>query len=224
MVILRFIGNAGRLFRSASLIFPLTADNPDSPEKEHILYYIERKGVQPPELSMLKKYLEIGKIVSTHGIRGEVRVDPWCDSPDFFKRFKTLWFDKNGEKPVKVLSCRPHGNIVILALEGTDSIDKANLLRNKILYMDRDDAQLPENKYFIQDLIGCSVVDADNEAKVYGKLCDVSETGANDVWHVKDEKGREYLLPAIPPVVIETDVENEIIKIRPLRGIFDDED
>lgn len=173
---------------------------------------------------MLKQYLEIGKIVNTHGIRGEVRVDPWCDSPEFFKRFKTLWFDKNGEKGVKVLSCRPHGNIVILALEGTDSIDKANQLRNKVLYMDRNDAKLPENKYFIQDLIGCSVVDADNGGVVYGTLSDVSETGANDVWHVKDEKGREYLLPAIPTVVIDTDVENGVIKIRPLRGIFDDED
>ena len=173
---------------------------------------------------MLKRYLEIGKIVNTHGIRGEVRVDPWCDSPEFFKRFKTLWFDKNGEKGVKVLSCRPHGNIVILALVGTDSIDKANQLRNKVLYMDRNDAKLPENKYFIQDLIGCSVVDADNGGVVYGTLSDVSETGANDVWHVKDEKGREYLLPAIPTVVIDTDVENGVIKIRPLRGIFDDED
>ena len=173
---------------------------------------------------MLKRYLEIGKIVNTHGIRGEVRVDPWCDSPEFFKRFKTLWFDKNGEKGVKVLSCRPHGNIVILMLEGIDSIEKANLLRNRVLYMNREDANLPKGRFFIQDLIGCKVIDADDESKVYGTLADVSETGANDVWHVKDENGKEYLLPAIAPVIIETDVENETVKIRPLRGIFEDED
>lgn len=173
---------------------------------------------------MLKKYLEIGKIVSTHGIKGEVRVDPWCDSPAFFKRFKTLYYDKNGEKAVKVLSCRPHGNIVILMLEGVGSIEKANLLRNRVLYMNREDANLPKGRFFIQDLIGCKVIDADNESKVYGTLGDVSETGANDVWHVKDENGKEYLLPAIPPVIIETDVENETVKIRPLRGIFEDED
>lgn len=177
-----------------------------------------------PETNMLKKYLEIGKIVSTHGIKGEVRVDPWCDSPAFFKRFKTLYYDKNGEKAVKVLSCRPHGNIVILMLEGVDSIEKANLLRNKVLYMNREDANLPKGRFFIQDLIGCKVIDADDESKVYGTLGDVSETGANDVWHVKDENGKEYLLPAIPPVIIETDVENETVKIRPLRGIFEDED
>lgn len=173
---------------------------------------------------MLKKYLEIGKIVSTHGIRGEVRVDPWCDGPEFFKRFKTLYFDKDGQKSVRVLSCRPHGNIVILHLEGTDSIEQASLLRGKVLYMNREDAKLPEGKFFIQDLIGCLVVDADDEKKVYGKLSDVSETGANDVWHVRDENKKEYLLPAVPPVIIETDVQNGIVKIRPLRGIFDDED
>lgn len=173
---------------------------------------------------MLKEYLEIGKIVSTHGIKGEVRVNPWCDSPEFFKRFKTLYFDKNGEKSVKVLSCRPHGNIVILLLEGVSSIEQASALRNRVLYINRKDANLPEGQYFIQDLIGCTVVDADNESKIYGTLSDVSETGANDVWHVKTEEGREYLLPAIPPVIIKTDVENGIVGIRPLRGIFDDED
>lgn len=173
---------------------------------------------------MLKKYLETGKIVSTHGIRGEVRVDPWCDGPEFLKRFKTLYFDKNGQKAVRVLSCRPHGNIVILHLEGIDSIEQASLLRGKVLYMNREDAKLPEGKYFIQDLIGCLVVDADDEKKVYGRLSDVSETGANDVWHVKDENGKEFLLPAIPSVIVETDVQNEVVKIRPLRGIFDDED
>ncbi len=173
---------------------------------------------------MLKKYLETGKIVSTHGVRGEVRVDPWCDSPDFLKRFKTLYYDKDGKQSVKVLSCRPHGNVAVLSLEGVDSIEKANLLRNRILYMNREDAKLPAGKYFIQDLIGCRVVDADDESVFYGTLSDVSETGANDVWHVKDENGTEYLLPAIPPVVIDTDVEVGVVKIRPLRGIFNDED
>lgn len=173
---------------------------------------------------MLKEYLEIGKIVSTHGIKGEVRVDPWCDGPAFFKRFKTLYFDKDGNRSIKVLSCRPHGNIVILMLDGINSVEQAASLRNRILYMNRDDAHLPEGHYFIQDLIGCKVIDADDESVTYGVLSDVSETGANDVWHVKSKDGKEYLLPAIPPVVIDTDVETGVVKIRPLRGIFDNED
>ena len=76
----------------------------------------------------------------------------------------------------------------------------------------------------MQELFGCRVIDADDEGKVYGTLTDVSETGANDVWHIKSDEGKEYLIPAIPPVVIDVDVAEGIIKIRPLRGIFDDED
>lgn len=170
---------------------------------------------------MIKDYLEIGKITSTHAIKGEVRVQPWCDSPEFMKKFKTLYFDKKGERAIKV-SCRPNGNMVIMKIDGVDTIEEASKYREKVLYMKRSDARLPEGRYFIQELIDCTVIDADDESITYGVLCDVSQTGANDVWHIKNEKG-EYLIPAIPPVVIDTDVVNGTIKIRPLKGIFDDE-
>lgn len=173
---------------------------------------------------MIKPYLEIGKIVSTHGIKGEVRVQPWCDSPEFMKKFKTLYFDADGKNAVGVKSCRPHGNVVILMLDGVDTVEKAQTLRGKVLYMDRSKANLPKGEYFIQELIGCSVMDADDDSVKYGTITDVSKTGANDVWHITDEKGKEYLIPAIKSVVIETDVEQGQVKIRPLRGIFDDED
>lgn len=171
---------------------------------------------------MLKKYLEVGQIVSTHGVKGEVKINPWCDSPDFLKKLKTLYFDENGEKSVKVLSSRVHGNLVLASLDEVNSVEEASKLRNKIVYMNRKDAKIEKNKFFIQDLIGCKVYDAD-DGRMYGTLSDVSQTGANDVWHIEND-GREYLIPAIPDVVIDTDVENEIVKIRPLRGIFDDED
>lgn len=173
---------------------------------------------------MRHAFLEVGKIVSTHGIRGEVRVDPWCDGPAFLRQFKTLYYDKNGARPVAVKACRPHGNIAILKLEGVDTVEAAAALRNKVLFMARADAKLPDNHYFIQDLIGCRVCDADAPDKQYGVLTDVSTTGANDVWHVTDDSGKEYLLPAIPPVVIDADIDNERITIRPLKGIFDDAD
>ena len=173
---------------------------------------------------MRHAFLEIGQIVSTHGIKGEVRVDPWCDDPAFMKQFKTLYYDKNGQRPVRVTACRPHGNIVILKLDGVDTVEAAAALRSRVLYMARADAHLPDNRFFIQDLIGCRVFDADDADKQYGVLTEVSRTGANDVWHVTDDGGREYLLPAIPPVVIDTDIDNERIVIRPLKGIFDDAD
>lgn len=171
---------------------------------------------------MLKQFLETGQIVSTHGIRGEVRFNPWCDSPDFMKRFKTLYFDKNGEKPVRVLSCRPHGAIVILKLEGVDTVEDAQKLRGKTLYMNRADAKLPKGDWFVQDLIDCTVYDADNREKVYGVLTDVAQTGANDIWYIEKD-GKEYIIPAIKDVVIDVDVEKGEVFIRPLRGIFDEE-
>ncbi|MBR4765998.1 MAG: 16S rRNA processing protein RimM [Clostridia bacterium] len=171
---------------------------------------------------MIKEYLEIGEITGTHGIRGELRVNPFCDSPEFFTRFKTLYSDSNGCCAVKVKS-RPHGNIVLVKMESVDSIEEAQKLRGKILYMKRSDANLPEGRYFIAELTDCEVRDADDESRVYGTLTDVSPTGANDVWHITAENGREYLIPAIPDVVIKTDVENNLIFIRPLKGIFDDE-
>ena len=170
---------------------------------------------------MIKAYLEIGKITSTHGIKGEMRVQPWCDSPEFMKKFKTLYLDKKGEKELKV-SCRPNGNMVILKVQGVDTVEEASRYREKVLYMKRSDAKLPEGIWFVQELIDCTVVDADEETKVYGVLSDVSQTGANDVWHIKKD-GKEYLIPSIPSVVISTDVVEGIIKIRPLKGIFEDE-
>ena len=173
---------------------------------------------------MIKDYLELGQIVGTHGIRGELRVNPWCDTPEFAKKFKTLYFDSKGTNSVKVVSCRPHGNVILLALEGIDSIDKAEKYKNRILYIKRSDAHLPDGVWFIEELIGCNVYDADDNSVCYGEISDVSETGANDVWYITDENGNEYLIPAIKDVVIKTDVKNNSVFIRPLKGIFDDAD
>ena len=173
---------------------------------------------------MIKAYLELGQIVSTHGVRGEVKINPWCDDPSFAKRFNTVFFGKEGAQPVKVLACRPHKNMILMLLEGYDSIEKAETLRNRMLYIRRSDITLAEGVWFIEELIGCRVLDADDNEICYGTLTDISKTGANDVWAVTDENGREYLLPAIKDVVIDADVANDRVFIRPLKGIFDDAD
>ena len=171
---------------------------------------------------MIKNYLEIGQIVSTHGIRGEVRINPWCNGPEFVKKFKTLYKDANGKDFFKVVSCRPHKNVAIVKVGGIDTIEQAEKFRGKIVYISRKDAKLPKDKYFVQDLLGCTVFDAD-DGKVYGEISDVSKTGANDVWHIKNGE-KEYLIPVIDDVVINVDVADNKIEIRPLKGIFDDED
>ena len=109
--------------------------------------------------------------------------------------------------------------MVIAKLEGYDTPEAAEKLRNKILYMHRSDLELDENTYFIQDLIGIEVRDADTEF-IYGKIADVMQTGANDVYVVQGTN-REYLVPAIPDVIISTDIDNNIMTIRPLEGLFE---
>lgn len=172
---------------------------------------------------MIKEYLEIGRIVGTHGVRGEMRVQPWCDSPDFLKKFKTLYLGAKGENAQKVISTRAHGNVALLKLENVNSVEQAAALRGKVLYMCRKDAHLKKGDYFIAELIDCRVVDAEDDNVCYGTISDVSETGANDVWHItKDDQ--EYLIPAIPDVVSSVDVEKGIVYITPLKGLFQDED
>ena len=171
---------------------------------------------------MKKDYLEVGEVVGTHGVRGEMRVNPWCDAPSFLKKFKKLYLDETGGKSLDIKSAREHGNVALIVADGIDSVEKAQAMRGKVLYIKRDDAKLQKGNYFIAELIDCTVYDADDENVIYGVISDVSETGANDVWHItKDNK--EYLIPAIKDVVISVDVEEGIIKIRPLKGIFDDE-
>lgn len=166
----------------------------------------------------MKQFLEIGKIVSVFGIKGEVKVQPWCDSPDFLTEFDVL-YRKSGDT-VEIERSRVQKNIVIMKIKGVDTVEDAQKMRNHVLYMDRNDVLLEEGSYFVQDLLGLQVVDADN-GTVYGRITEVSETGANDVYHVENEEGNVVYVPAIAEVVVETDIENEIMKIRPLEGLFE---
>ena len=171
---------------------------------------------------MRKEYIEAGKIVTTHGIKGEVKLYPWCDDPEMFYDIETVYLDAKGAKPLKLLGVRFAKDMPLLKLEGIDSIDDAAKLRDKILYIHRDDIPMEEGEYLIQDLLGIQVVDAD-DGHIYGELTQVSPTGANDVYHIRFADGKERLIPAIPQVVIETDVEGGVMKIRPLEGLMDDE-
>ncbi|MCL2487712.1 MAG: ribosome maturation factor RimM [Oscillospiraceae bacterium] len=163
-------------------------------------------------------YLEAGRIVGTHGVHGELRVQPWCDSAALFTTLKTLYWDQNGEQPVSVRS-RTHKNLALVKIPGVTTVQAAAALRDKMLYLHRDDLKLPEGSHFICDLIGMTVFDADS-GEEYGTLTDVSATGANDVYHLL-MGAREVLIPAIPPVIIETDIENGIMRIRPIRGMLE---
>ena len=171
---------------------------------------------------MIKKYLECGKFVGTHGVKGMLRAQLWCDSADFLKQFKKIYIDENGENSFDLISAHEHGNVALISLKKIDTIELAESLRNKVFYIERAKAKLPKDRYFIADLIGCDVFDADSEEKL-GILTEVSSTGANDVWHIKKDN-KEYLVPAIESVIVEVNPEENKVVIRPIKGIFDDED
>ena len=167
---------------------------------------------------MKKEYLEAGKIVTTHGIRGEVKIMPYTDTPELLAEFDRLFIGKNTDELI-IERSRVFKNMVIAKIEGVDTPEAAEKLRNKLLYMHRDDLELDDDTYFIQDLIGIEVRDADS-GKVYGTISDVMQTGANDVYVIKGSD-REYLVPAIADVVVSTDIDENIMTIRPLDGLFD---
>ena len=159
---------------------------------------------------MKKQYLESGKIVTTHGVRGEVRVQPWCDTPGFLTQFACLYLDARGSQARVVERARVHKNIVIVKFEGVEIVEDAAGLRGKTVYIDRADVELEEGECFVQDLIGCTVRDADTGAD-YGQVYDVRATGANDVYYLRDAAGRERLVPAIADVVLAKDLDAGII-------------
>ena len=165
---------------------------------------------------MLQQYLEIGKITNAHGVMGEVKVQPWCDSPEFFCQFKTLYVDET-HWPVKVERARPHKNMVIVKLEGVTDMNGALALRNAVLHIDRKDVKLPEGSFFLADIEGLEARDAQT-GEVLGKIAEVLTLPANNVYVIRGG-ARELMIPAVPAFVAETNVEGGYIRINMMEGI-----
>lgn len=170
---------------------------------------------------MKKRYLEAGQIVNTHGIKGEVRVKPWCDSPQFLTQFEGFYFNE-GETYLKANSIRVHKGLVIVKFDGIDDINSALPLIKSVIYIDRNWVTLPEGSYFEQDLLGLTVEDKET-GRVYGVLSEVAKTGANDIYRV-DCGGRQVWIPAIKQVVKSVDLSAGKMLVTPIKGLFDDED
>lgn len=169
---------------------------------------------------MAKQFLEAGRIVGTHGVRGEMRVEPWCDSAEFLKKVKNLYFDE-GRTDAGLVASRVHKSLLLIRLKDVDSATQADLYRGRILYLNRKDVRLPKNRYFIEDLIGLSVEDAQTGV-LYGEIREVFETGANNVYRIVNEKGEEFLFPAVDAMIAKTDIEAGKLFVRPISGIFNE--
>ncbi len=166
----------------------------------------------------MKKLLETGKIVKTHGIRGEVKIDAWSDTPEFLASFKVM-FLKDGTE-LKVERSRVHKQGVIVKIKGIDTIDDALLYLNKIVYIDKTDVSLDDGVFFIDDLVGLDVVDINNGDK-YGVIKEVFQTGSNDVYTVNGADDKNYYIPGIADIVKNVDLEKGIMYIKPIEGLFE---
>jgi len=162
---------------------------------------------------MKNELLEAGKIVNTHGVRGEVKLQPWADSPEFLAGFRSLFIDG---VPVKVLSARIHKGCVIAALEGVTDIDGAIRIKNKTVSIARADVKLEEGKHFIADLIGLRAIDAGTGLQI-GVVTDVLTLPANDVYVITGE--REILAPSVPDFIDGIDIDGGYIRIRMIDGM-----
>ena len=160
----------------------------------------------------MKEFLDCGQIVNTHGVRGEVRIVPWADSPDFLCQFSTLYLDG---APRRVLSSRVHKGSVIAKLDGVDTVEAAMLLRDKIVQIRRADAKLPEGAFFLADIIGLDVVD--EEGRALGTLKEVLSPSVQQVYVIEGE--REIMIPAVPEFILETNIAGGYIKVRLIEGM-----
>lgn len=161
---------------------------------------------------MNQEFLESGQIVNTHGIRGEVKIVPWADSPEFLCQFSTLYIDG---RPVKVRSARVHKGNVIALLEGTEDVNAAMLLKNKTVCIRRQDAKLPEGAFFLADIIGLDVVD--EAGQKLGTLTDILSPSHQQVYVVEGE--REILIPAVPEFILETNISGGYVRVRLIEGM-----
>ena len=168
----------------------------------------------------MTKYLEIGQIVNTFGIKGMVKVQPFTDDIEQFENLKTIYIkNKSEQKEYEIEEVKYHKNMILLKLKGINNIEEANLLRQSYLLKDREKEEpLKEGTYYIVDLLGLEVYD--DNGNLLGTLEDIFNTGSNDIYVVKNELGKHILLPAISEVIKEIDIKNKKIIVHLIKGLI----
>ena len=163
---------------------------------------------------MKQAFIEAGRITSTHGVHGEVKIEVWLDTPEDLKHYRRVFIDGQEKK---LLSVRQQNRFVIVKLHQIDDINAAQPLKGKTVYIAREDAPLPPGGYFLQDLLDAKVVLEDGSP--VGVLTEILERPANNVYVVTAPDGKEILIPVVPAFIIRADAENGIVTVRLLEGM-----
>lgn len=169
---------------------------------------------------MKQPYLECGKIINTHGFRGDVKLESWCDAPEILADLEVVFFkDGSSYQPCNVTHASVFKQFVIAHLEGVEDEDAANALRGRVLYAAREDIPLPEGGSFIVDLLGLDVKHADT-GELLGELINVEMRGGSELYLVRTPRG-EFFIPAVPAFIERVDIEDAVY-VRPIPGLLGD--
>lgn len=167
----------------------------------------------------MNPYLELGQIVNVKGLKGEVKVNPFTENIDRFEELKTVLIKfKNENKEFEIEKVGYHKNQVILKFKGINTVEEAEKLRNSYILINRNDLEpLEKGVYYITDLLGLEVYTEDGA--LLGKVDDIYNTGSNDIYVVKDDLGKQKLLPGIPEVLKNVDLEHGKIIVNLIEGL-----
>ncbi len=173
------------------------------------------------------RFIECGRIINTHGCRGEVKAEPWMDTPhDLIDLGRVFIGDGEQKKELKITrGAVMQGRFVLLGLSGVDTMDAADALRGTTLYAAREDFRLAEGQYFLSDVLGLTVLDAreGREGQVLGVVEEILPGAASQIYSVKTPAGAEVLVPAVPAFITEVRV-GEFVRMTPIDGMFEDSD
>ena len=177
--------------------------------------------------SNVSRFIECGKIINTHGCHGDIKVEPWTDTPrDLVELGRVFIGEGETKKEIKILrGSVMQGRFLMLSLEGVTDMNAADSLRNTVLYAAREDFHLEEGQYFLSDAIGLPVYDAreGREGTLLGTVTDISPNAASDIYTVKTPDGTEVLVPAIPVFVADV-IPGECVRMTPIDGMFENSD
>ena len=164
-------------------------------------------------------YLECGRIINTHGCQGGIKLESWCDTPRVLAKMKRIYMQEHGEmREYRVLRASVFRQFVLMELSGITDMDTAMALKNTVVYAAREDFHLKEGEYFIADLVGLPILDADS-GTVLGTLKETVNRGASDIYVVETAMG-ERMIPAVDEFVLEINLEKGIV-VRPIPGMLD---
>ena len=169
-----------------------------------------------------KRFLECAIIINTHGVRGNVKLESLCDSPEVLADLERVYVKEgNSYREIKVLHTSIFKSFVLADLEGINDMDAAAAMKGTTLYAAREDFELEDGDYFIVDLIGLDVVDID-DGKKYGKIKDVINRGSSDIYVVNTPTG-ERMMPAVEEFVKKVDIDGGAVYIKPIAGLLSDD-